>query len=396
MQKILIPLLCFLLSITLVAAANDHLIINQVLYLPTSTTDGEAVELFNPTTISINLSGYTLATKTSLKDVTLPSVIVAPNAFFLVTDPNWNQTKQPEWPFADYEETMTLTNTNSGVALQLQNKTIDSAGWGNSSGFEETTPTEGTIPGESLQRKNNQDTDNNLNDFFPALPSFKIKTIIQENNSIPTIDFSVNISQEETTLNVSLEDDDGGEAGVQIIPLPGKQKKLVLSGIPNSTDLIYMLRFPNQSQEERAFDALSLASSDPAGEYTLSILKQNQTLEELPFTYKELTAFNMSTTKMEFGAVKINQNKTASIFFTNQGNTPLTLGFYLRDVNTTFFDQKIKITLNQTAGMLGKKPIYLKNEINPGETAEVSFEFRVNETTISGIYWGKIGVLTQA
>jgi len=130
MKRILLAIaICLVLVGT--AFAGD-LEIKQVLVDPIgSESGGEFVELENTGLQDLNLSGYFLKTETSDRDVTLPSAILEPGETFLITDTGWNETKDdPEWKGSDYEEDMTLKNTNDGIALIYNETIIDSVGWG--------------------------------------------------------------------------------------------------------------------------------------------------------------------------------------------------------------------------------------------------------------------------
>jgi len=108
--------------------------ISQVLYDPiNSETYGEAVELYNSAANQIDISNCNLKNRFISKDVTIPAnTFMQPYSYFLITDTNFNQYKDNQsWPSPDYQEAMTLTNSNSGVALICNNKTIDAVGWGN-------------------------------------------------------------------------------------------------------------------------------------------------------------------------------------------------------------------------------------------------------------------------
>ncbi|MEK6854275.1 MAG: lamin tail domain-containing protein, partial [Nanoarchaeota archaeon] len=168
------------------AAANEsvNVIISQVLYDPLgSESGGEAVELYNPTASSVNISGWVLATETSQTDAVIPNgAVICSSCYYLIADSNWSNAKDnSSWPNADLEEAITLANTDAGVALKDSSGVIvDAVGWGNSAGIAaglfEGVPHSGSISGNSLVRRTVNssyiDTNNNSDDFAATTPDF--------------------------------------------------------------------------------------------------------------------------------------------------------------------------------------------------------------------------------
>lgn len=114
MKKIIF--IIFLLMMNSVFAVK----ISQVLFDPKDESRGEAVELWNPSNEIVNISGWYLETERSSKDATIPkNTFMNPNSKFLITDPGWNTSKDNvKWRNSDYEESITLKNTNSFVKLR--------------------------------------------------------------------------------------------------------------------------------------------------------------------------------------------------------------------------------------------------------------------------------------
>ncbi|MBI5393089.1 lamin tail domain-containing protein [Candidatus Woesearchaeota archaeon] len=242
-----------LLFITSYAAIADTLQINQVYYDPIATeSGGEAIELYNPNNFSVNLSGYTIKTESADKDITFASNhAIAAKAYFLIADIGWNISKDNNsWINADYEETMNMYNTDSGIALvDSAGNILDAVGWGDKSlisqGLYETEPSLGVKTGYVLLR--NQDTNNNKNDFIESLPKFRnsfSSANITNTNSSSDNKTSLNLSNGNNvsiTLiinntapfidEISLTDDNKVTAGIQILPLAGKNKTIAISVI---------------------------------------------------------------------------------------------------------------------------------------------------------------------
>ena len=95
MKKQLILTLIIFLACSFIVAAEDHILISQVLYDPiNSETYGEAIELFNPSNLAVNISGYIIKTSSSDHDATLPkNTFIPANSYFLLTDTNFDQYK---------------------------------------------------------------------------------------------------------------------------------------------------------------------------------------------------------------------------------------------------------------------------------------------------------------
>ncbi len=213
-------LLTIILFLACMPVTTGHMIIEEVLYDPASESGGEAVLLYNPDNASVDLSGWTLATETSAADATLPpGFFLAPFATFLVADAGWELHKG-DLPSADYEESLTLTNTNAGIALKdASGVIIDAVGWGVAAeikeGLFEGTPHNGTKEGFSLRRM--IDTDDNLVDFIAAEPSFMV---IIGGTEIP-VELDVDKSDSFVISNVTLP--------AVFAPEPGKNRTLLFA-----------------------------------------------------------------------------------------------------------------------------------------------------------------------
>ena len=255
--RLLLIMACLASSVSMVyAEPASHVVISEVLYDPSGTeSGGEAIELYNPLNQTVNISGWIVATESSMRDAVLPvNTTIQPCGFYLISDVGWTNAKDnASWPDADYEEAITMYNTDSGIALKYDNGTIiDAVGWGVVSlNFSEGTTHGGVSQGNSLERKpgmleplngNYVDTDNNTGDFIERLPEMQ--------NSLSAAECFVNEEQEpeeETgeSLNLSASahisnvapiilslmtttDDDRFAPGIQISPLPGAEKEVIV------------------------------------------------------------------------------------------------------------------------------------------------------------------------
>ena len=226
----------FLVLLVLAAPVYASVQISEVYYDPIATEyDGEAVELYNSGSGPVDISGYIISTKSSATDAILPQGAVIPaKGYYLVADAGFSTGKDnASWPDADFENEITLTNTDGGVALKNGNGSLlDAVGWGSpsniGSGFYEGAPHEGTHAGFSLQRIKNSN-DNSV-DFIAAYPDLKNSKSTPSINGTGLI-LTINITSVAPVIeNITiLTDDDKLSAGTQVMPLPNSQKDVKIS-----------------------------------------------------------------------------------------------------------------------------------------------------------------------
>jgi hypothetical protein len=168
-----------LITIVLLSACvSANVVISQVLYDPLGTeSGGEAIELKNIGDSIVDLSDWTISTEASNTDVKIPqSMFINPGQTFLIADSGWSTKRDnAEWRDADLEDTMTLGNSDSGIALKDESENImDAVGWGDSEGIEdglfEGVPVSFVAPGKALLRIDN--SDDNSEDFIESEPNF--------------------------------------------------------------------------------------------------------------------------------------------------------------------------------------------------------------------------------
>lgn len=199
--------------------------IHQVLYDPLNTeSGGEFIQLYNDDIYPADISGWKIQTSTSPQDVVFPSGTIIPGeSYYLIADKGWNESKDDSsWPDAHLEETITLKNSDSGIALLVDTLVIDAVGWGNApDGLYEGTAAVDVEAGKSLLRV--QDTGNNADDFIESIPVFSFN----RNSAELTIEVEVvsgNISFSEIIIP-----DVDSKAGIQIVPRPGQVKQVPVS-----------------------------------------------------------------------------------------------------------------------------------------------------------------------
>jgi len=241
-MKKLIFILIFLATLKY-ALALDHVIISEVYYDPINNEiGGEAVELYNPTETTIDISSWAIATKSSAHDALIPSNrVIKPKSYFLVADSDWSSAKDnSSWNNADYEEAMTLANTDGSIMLVDRNNiTLDAVGWGSAANLDsnmyEGTPANRTKEGFSLQRRmvndEFQDTGNNELDFISGIPNLEnSSSYVSYINT--DLEVSLVVNENEAPLHIDfidIEDDDSTLEGVQIIPFPKENRSAKIS-----------------------------------------------------------------------------------------------------------------------------------------------------------------------
>ena len=177
---------------TKVFSAASHVVISEIQIAATSEPNNEFVELYNPTSSSIDITGWKLARKTAAGNQTTlvasMSGAIAPHSFKLIGSPEYNAT-----PSADiiYSTSDHLAANNTIIIYNLDGTTvIDKVGLGTATDSE-TATVPNPADSDSIERKaqanssdismavggfdallgNGQDTDNNFNDFVSrALP----------------------------------------------------------------------------------------------------------------------------------------------------------------------------------------------------------------------------------
>jgi len=293
--------------LVLIAPVYANLQISEVYYDPITTeSDGEAVEIYNSGSQAVDLSGFIISTKSSATDAIIPQGAVIPaKGYYLIADTGWKTGRDnASWPDADYENELTLANTDGGVALKNGNNSLlDAVGWGNPSnipsGFYEGTPHSGVKEGFSLQRT--KDTNDNSADFIAAYPDLKNSRSTPSINGTGLI-LTINITSIAPVIeNITiLTDDDKLTAGTQVMPLPNSQKDVKISA---------RITFPGGYTQN-----CTVIASLNSRSYTLA--RTN--------TVNANTAVFNGTLRMEFYDEP--KNYTATITATNQHNTVSSAG----------------------------------------------------------------------
>ena len=444
-------LLMLILSISLPVFAAENIVINQVLYNPMDTeSGGEAVELYNPTNVSINISGYILRTETSEADATISSgTIIQAYSYYLIADSGWSGSRDNlSWPEADHEEAITMANIDSGIAIiDFTDTIIDAVGWGDSAeielGLYEGTPAEDVPEGYSLKRVLG-DTDNNSLDFAAFLPEFHNSQYQADENeskqeeNVTMLTLQLNITNPAPVINeISISPDDNPDQEyTQILPLPGQVKELTLSieitdddGIETLQNINAIVRHPDGfSQDVSLINTQNISNITgiyegifeqwfyfESGDYSVEITASDYTSSTIAnqvFEVLELTAVSLDTAYISFSDSKLGDFSTVEgdiLFGTDKltlmsaGNTAIDLGIYgsdLQDGNKHIAANNIMFSFDNDfssaqSGILSNELQIKETALQPEEYAYVPISFRlyVPTTTLPGEYTSAINLI---
>lgn len=332
---------CLIALFLVLPQVQAAVVISQVLYDPLGAeSGGEAVELRNDGSSVVDISGWMLATEASAADATLPAgTSLSAGATYLMADSGWNSAKDnPSWKQADHEETLTMANSNSGVAIKdSSGAIIDAVGWGDAAeikpGLWEGSPAEEVEAGQALVR--NQDTNNNIADFDEAEPSFFGGS---------TVMITVNVTNASLTtplpLGAALIEDDSAEPGVQLKPVSGSTRALHLEVNYSGTSVLVnwfgtTITPVKNGSVWKAELPLEYWRAPGAQDIIIGVPGQNFTL---PIMILELKASKLETKTVALNAV-LGSETTGKIKVTNHGNVPLDLSWSGSDL--VFGNQKI-------------------------------------------------------
>lgn len=444
----LLPGICF---------AADNVLVSEVLYDPIGTeTGGEAVELYNPTNSSIDISRYVVRTESSAVDATIPAgSVIEAGEFYLIADTGWNLSRDNEsWPAADHEEAITMANSDSGIALVHANGTIiDAVGWGAATGIVaglfEGTPSGGAASGRSLRRtESSTDTNNNSADFVESIPELRNsltageaeENLTEEGNLTGTgTSLSINVSilnNVPTIGSIEIADEDDIRDGIQITPEPGAEKIINfgmevedVDGIeeinsisvrlygPDGAKTTELVRTENLSDTNAQYNgSFRLQFYESAGTYNLSITVSdagtNRTRAQT-FEYLRMIAITIDATSLMFEGARLGASADIRGDFAlstlelptlrNTGNTEINIGMY--GTNLTDNEKKIAVENirysfdndfeSEVSGILSGSVETTELGLARGADSIIGLGFRlfVPATTQNGNYTGNVTVV---
>jgi len=445
--------LVLLLLVVLAQTTSAHVLISEVIANPINTeSGGEAVELYNPNDYEMNISGYVIATSNSEADATIPENTFMPAySFYLVADIGWSEEKDNmSWPDADHEETLTLKNTDSGVALKLGDDIIDAAGWGNASEpLFEGEPLANPQQGQSFERKpgmlwpengNHVDTDDNTDDFL-------VREVPEPQNSLSPVEGTISSGNNTITLHVLvydslpavvsfvIPDDDPTVPGVQVNPNPGGIREVEVDALIDKKnpyinitevsitvkDVTLVLTNHDLNNTYSLYKgSFTMKYYDEPGDYPVEIKVVNSNsavvTDNAVFTYMGLTAMEVDISSLlssvvPGSSVQIigdqNMSTDNSTTVRNIGNVPMDIQIRGNDlvsgenvieissIDYTFFENDFS---NMLAGSLSNsfqtEPINLG--FGPYMTNELSFRINIPLDAAQGSYSGDVSIIAVA
>jgi hypothetical protein len=404
------------------SSAIAEIYISEILYNPlVSESGGEAVELYNSGDMAINLSGYTVQTASSLSDAVLPSNAFIPaEGYYLIADASWGARKDsPLYPEADYEEAMTILNTDSGVALlDISKNTVDKVGWGNPSNINRSlysgNPSNYTPNGYSLQRVSF--TGDNLIDFISAVPTFENSKGQAKSSNASAIDFYFQINAPfDSITNITVNYDYENK-----ILLQPKDERIVQIKFMTSNNAqnarVYLNSTQYLADNMGSFNGMDIYSVDipldfytQSGAYNLTVyvdtingeVSKSQTLEVLPMLAFEidLALINCSLTSGQSCQVLGDEDMSTldKPTIRNIGNVPLdfkayALNFSNGSKNVDISYLKISFDGNEPTMPLHNAPELFNTNLGSGELElmPLSFLMQLPSTLTAGTFNTKI------
>src|SRR3989338_1144621 len=401
-----------------------QLLISEVYYDPLNESGSEFVELYNPTDQSISLEGWVIGTESSLSDAVMSNAMIPPSTYYLVADEGFASGKDEElWPDADYEDKITMANTDSGIGLFVNGTLIDAVGWGNAAGISdnlyEGSPVPGAGGGWSIQRNlSHADTDENTQDFFIGIPS------PQGSHGSDAIILPTRVEVVEgmtANLSLMLSPDDDPLPGIQIDPLPGRNKSIILgvTATPGVDKLTSVFRGQEDDLEEESpghfATTLALSYADLPGDYVIEVYAylDNEVVagENLTFTYTDMIGYSIDSTGIDFLAAE--KGSTVEIpgdqslatperpTLKNIGNVPVHVGISgssLSSTSNTLPPSFITALFGTQELSLTESITYFSHVVMPGTSSETALGFRLAlpNNAAPGIYQGNIYISGSA
>jgi len=372
-NKKLLLVVCLLFLPNLVSAVEIH----QVYYNPVnSESGGEAVEFFNPHPFDVDISGWELATESSLKDAVFPANSSIPaNDYFLLADDNWDERKDnSNWRSADFTTPITLSNSDSGIALvNSTGSTVDAVGWGSAQGIDAGlfigSPCSGVSQGKALLRVNN--TDDNFNDFIGSEPDFF------GGNVVPVV---VNVSDSVSSSARILE-------GSSIVPVPGENLSIHVWSDKQLSATLFENTVSMEQVNNNTFEAVfDIPFYTAPGNYTI-VFSDSSSLE---FEIQELRKFEVIADTVGFSVVPGGSGLSRQkVRVKNQGNVDLVFSLDLIDdsLDSAVFEYSFN-----NGDFFGFDELF---EIAPGSSAELNFRISVPDSMSLGKYKSLIGISTE-
>ncbi|MDP4001295.1 MAG: lamin tail domain-containing protein [bacterium] len=180
-------------------ASNDHLVIDQIQVSGNNGANDEYVQIFNPTTSAISLSGWSIQYKSGSADFpltsgkkNLPETTVTAGGYFLIARSDYNGAVPADHVHSSFSlsasskgATVFLVNDNQFVESGVDPNIVDKLAYGDS---EKNSPEGASAPlpeSEKVLLRIGEDTDNNTADFSISDPDPRNSSFVPE-TSAPT------------------------------------------------------------------------------------------------------------------------------------------------------------------------------------------------------------------
>jgi hypothetical protein len=344
-------------------------------------------------------------------------MVICAGCYYLIADKGWNESKDNKsWPDADYEEVITLGNSNAGVALSANGNIIDAVGWGNPpiESLFEGTPANNPDPGNALMRKT--DTNNNSNDFEEKAPFFRSSSDIGTGTDTAEVGvaFDISNSSNESAGDIGLSIDFANLSnGRKVSPVPGGTAYMTVNAqvtgqeIDNVTATLegntaVLAKAKEENSTTSLFSGkLSLEHYMPPGKYYINIEasagKSKESIE-LSLDYLELVAIEAEA-GIDFGEISIGKDYFSEIKVRNTGNVVVDIG--IRSPGFSSGSEEIGagsvyFSIGGSAfSRISSSTVIRDTNLQPGSNSEAAIQLRLSapEDAKSGEYTGSIGII---
>lgn len=308
--------------------ASAQVRIEATLYDPVVTeTGGEFALLRNYGNNSVDISGWTLATASTDRDVVFAQgTIIRGGLRMLIADIGWNTSRDNmSWPLADLEDTITLGNQNSGIALMNGSTIIDAVGWGTPADarFYIGTPSPHVnASGQILLRVAN--TGNNSADFIVGDPFAQ--------TGPPADRLPIEVTVVAPTL-VIFDVLINGIHNASIIPTPGQISRVPVlanlsAGTTNASISFLGLHYIMQQNGSLWYTRIDLPYSAGPGTYDVTVHTSSVSssiAQAFPLSVEPVLAYALENASISFGSVAAGGGVSPALRPTlrNIGNLPI-------------------------------------------------------------------------
>ncbi len=383
--------LLLLLLIPTVQGVNIH----EVYYDPINTeAGGEAIVFYNPSDAEVDMSGWYITTESSDEDAIFPQgTIIHSKGYFLLADNSWSEQRDNSyWPNADYEEPITLSNTDGGVALLDEDGTvIDVVGWGDVEGIEKNlftgTPAVDVTAGKSLLRVD--DTNNNGIDFIEHEPVILSKQVPFVTNSTQSaITLSITVTSLDANIKSFILQGEHIIEGNKVLLTPGKTTNATIELTLHESQGEVIFNGEQMNEEEGTYYApVSFEHTTSPGPYSFDIEVGDEKID-LDYEILPMIALDIKDPRITLEGRNGEKVSSQQPKIRNIGNVPFEIGIKGTDLSSS--DNRIDV--KDVFFSLGNKtPTYLTKEL--AYTSHILYvnqeiPFNIN-TNLNGIDDGK-------